>query len=141
MAQIYYPLSVLARAVAFKNLSAASQHVGLSQPQLSRLVMKLESEVGLRLLDRSVKRKASWTADALHLAHAYEQNRRRLDRSILAMQENRRTRELHIGTLEGLIPAALHMTHRLLEEGELHLTSLDVFDRNELEAKFLAGDL
>lgn len=61
MQQLYYELGVLAKAVNFKNLSAAALHVGLSQPQLSRIIAKIEEELKIVLLDRSAKRKSGWT--------------------------------------------------------------------------------
>ena len=62
MQQLYYELGVLAKAVNFKNLSAAALHVGLSQPQLSRIIAKIEEELKIVLLDRSAKRKSGWTS-------------------------------------------------------------------------------
>ena len=53
-----YELSVLVKAVQHKNLSAAAVHVGLSQPQLSRLVAKIEHELNIILLDRTARRKS-----------------------------------------------------------------------------------
>ena len=47
MDHLNWELSVLNRSVAYNNLSGASQHVGLSQPQLSRIVAKLEDRWNL----------------------------------------------------------------------------------------------
>jgi len=71
MEHFNWELSVLSRAVAYQNLSGASQHVGLSQPQLSRIIQKLEAQWSVVLLDRSAKRKACWTPAAYKLARVY----------------------------------------------------------------------
>lgn len=141
MTQLNYPLSILARAIEFRNLSSASLHVGLSQPQLSRLVAKLERELGMELLDRRVKRKSSWTPNAMKLADVFRNSERRLDHSVRALQTGQRLKQIHIGTLEGLAATAITFGKRLFDEAALELVMLDVYDRNELEAKFLAGDL
>jgi len=141
MTSLNYPLSLLARAVAFKNLSSASLHVGLSQPQLSRLIAKLEKELEMELLDRKVKRKSSWTPQAIQLADLYSQNQRRLENSIRSLQTNQRARQVHIGTLEGLADFAIEAAHTLFKRAEIKLAQIDVFDRSELEGKFLSGDL
>lgn len=136
-----YALSILVRAVAHKNLSAASSHVGLSQPQLSRVIANLEDQLGFELLNRQVRRKASWTPQALKLAETFHNHQKRLESALKAMQSEGKTRELHIGTLEGLSPQAVMMAHKLFALKPIELISLDVYDRSELEAKFLAGDL
>lgn len=141
MTQLTYPLSVLVRAVEFKNLSSASLHVGLSQPQLSRLIAKLENELGVELLNRQVKRKSSWTPQATQLAHLYDHHQRRLDQAVRTMQSKLMVKQVHIGTLEGLTELALRLSKRLFDRLKLETVTLDVFDRTELESKFLAGDL
>lgn len=141
MTTLTYPLSVLTRAVAFRNLSSASLHVGVSQPQLSRLIAKIEKELGVELLDRTVKRKSSWTPHAMKLAELFQENQRRLEHSIKALQSGQRARQVHIGTLEGLSDAAMKYSKVLFEKADLELIFIDVYDRNELEAKYLAGDL
>ena len=47
MDHLHWPLSVLSKAIHHKNLSAAADHIGLSQPQLSRLIAQLEEELGV----------------------------------------------------------------------------------------------
>jgi hypothetical protein len=141
MTSLSYALSLLSRAVAYKNLSSASLHVGLSQPQLSRLIAKLESELGMELLDRKVKRKSSWTAQALQLAELFTLNQRKLEDAIKSLQTNQRATQVHIGTLEGLSEAAIGIGQKLFTKAGLKLVYIDVFDRNDLEGKFLSGDL
>jgi hypothetical protein len=141
MTQLTYPLSVLVRAVAFRNLSSASLHVGLSQPQLSRIIAQVEAELGLELLNRQVRRKSSWTPQALKLAEVFEQHQRRLDHAVRDLQGKSTPRAVHIGTLEGLSDLAVTFAKRLFDGLKIPQVSLDVFDLTELEAKFLSGDL
>jgi LysR family transcriptional regulator, transcriptional activator for aaeXAB operon len=141
MLGLEYPLSLLEKAVAFKNLSAASQHIGLSQPQLSRVISKLETELGVELLDRKVKRKSSWTPQALQLAELVHENSRRFDLSIRTLQAKHHARQVNIATLEGLSEQAIRAGKVLFDDGNVEMIRLDVFDRSELEAKFLSGDV
>jgi len=102
MQQLYYELSVLAKAVHFKNLSAAALHVGLSQPQLSRIIAKIEDELKIVLLDRSAKRKSGWTAIAFQLSEIFEKSIHRLETDLQSSRHNQMVGELHSGTLQGL---------------------------------------
>ena len=141
MQQIYYELSVLAKAVHFKNLSAAAVHVGLSQPQLSRIIAKIESELNVVILDRSAKRKSSWTSVAFELAQIYENMLKRLEIELQSMTENQIVSELRIGTLEGLSDFARQLAHIAFEKIQLKKIILDIYDLSELEANFLSGNL
>jgi len=141
MNEISYRLSVLVRAVGFRNLSAASSHVGISQPQLSRIIAGLEEELGFELLNRQVRRKACWTAEALKLAEVYHRHHRRLESAIKALQSEGKMRTVHVGTLEGLAKAAVETAGHLFEIPPVELVTVDVYDRSELEAKFMSGDL
>lgn len=141
MQPLYYELGVLAKAIHFKNLSAAALHVGLSQPQLSRIIAKIEDELKVVLLDRSAKRKSGWTPIALQLSEIFEKNNRRLEAEIAATSNNEMVAELHIGTLEGLSGLALKMTRACFEKVGVKKISLDIYDIGELEANFLSGNL
>lgn len=141
MIGLTYPLSVLSKAIAYRNLSAASMHVGLSQPQLSRLVASLEAELEMELLDRKVKRNSSWTPQALRLAELFQDTNRRLDLSIRALQSDHHAKEIHIASLEGLADEAIRIAKKLLEQQAVETVFLDIYDRSELEAKFQAGDM
>lgn len=141
MQQLYYELSVLAKAVHFKNLSAAALHVGLSQPQLSRIIAKIEDELKIVLLDRSAKRKSGWTAIAFQLSEIFEKSIRRLETELQGISNNQMVGELHIGTLEGLSDFALRACRQCFEEVGVKKITLDIFDLNELEANFLSGNL
>ncbi|WII70591.1 LysR family transcriptional regulator [Bdellovibrio sp. 22V] len=141
MQQLYYELSVLAKAVHFKNLSAAALHVGLSQPQLSRIIAKIEDELKIVLLDRSAKRKSGWTTVAFQLSEIFEKSTRRLETELQGISNNQMVAELHIGTLEGLSDFALNTSKLCFEEVGVKKITLDIFDLNELEANFLSGNL
>ncbi|MEK2644069.1 LysR family transcriptional regulator [Bdellovibrio sp. BCCA] len=141
MQQLYYELSVLAKSVNFKNLSAAALHVGLSQPQLSRIIAKIEDELKIVLLDRSAKRKSGWTAVAFQLSEIFEKSIRRLETELQGISNNQMVGELHIGTLEGMADFALNTSRLCFEEVGVKKITLDIFDLNELEANFLSGNL
>lgn len=139
--QLYYELNVLAKAVHFKNLSAASMHVGLSQPQLSRIIAKIEEQLQIILLDRSAKRKSGWTAAAFQISEIFERTSRRLDTELQSVSNNQMVAELHIGTLEGLSEFAINTSRRCFEKIGVKKITLDTFDLSELEANFMSGNL
>jgi len=105
------------------------------------MIAKIEEELGIELLNRQVKRKSSWTPQALQLAQTYDLHQRKLDHAVRTMQSNQMVRQIHFGTLEGLTELAVTLSERLFKKLKLETVILDVFDRAELEAKFLAGDL
>ncbi len=141
MERVTHELSVLARAVAYKNLSGAALHVGVSQPQLSRIVKRLEETFSVVLLDRSAKRNATWTPTAYRLAEFFSKKMRVIDRELEALIGSTQARQLQIGTLEGLMTVALPFTHFLLEKAGVHLVEIDVFDLDRLEELFSRGEL
>lgn len=141
MQHLYYEMSVLAKAIHFKNLSAAALHVGLSQPQLSRIIAKIEDELKIVLLDRTAKRKSGWTGVAFQLAEIFEKSSRRLDIELQGISNNQMVAELHIGTLEGLSDFAMNTCLQCFEDVGVKKITLDIFDLNELEANFLSGNL
>lgn len=141
MEKLVRPLEILSRAVHHKNLSAASRHVGLSQPQLSRLVRFIEEELNVVLLDRSTKRKSTWTPVAAELARTYHEAARRLLDSIHSVQEDYEAHQIHLACLEGLLEVGCQISHFLLTETKVRLVHLDVLDQTELEERFLGGDL
>lgn len=141
MQQLQYELSVLAKAVQFKNLSAAASQVGLSQPQLSRIIAKIESELQVILLDRSAKRKSSWTPIATQIAELFEKNFRRLENDLQNLADNQITSELHIGTLEGLSELAIKLAQICFHQIGVQHIELNIYDLNELESHFQSGHL
>ncbi len=140
MDTLHWPLSVLTRSIAYKNLTGASAHVGLSQPQLSRLISQLEKEFSVTLLDRSARRKAAWTPAAYRLAEVYSQNSRRLESALREALEEQFPPHIHMGTLEGLGTLALKAAHAILDHSKAKTVQLDVIDQDDLDAKFLNGD-
>ena len=141
MHAIHYELSVLAKAIHHKNLSAAALHVGLSQPQLSRIIAKLEDELKVVLLDRSAKRKSGWTPLALQISEIFERTQIRLEGELKTVSNNQMVAELRIGTLEGLASFATKITQLCFDKIKIKKINLDVYDLSELESHFLSGDL
>ncbi|MBC7421581.1 MAG: LysR family transcriptional regulator [Bdellovibrio sp.] len=141
MQQIYYELSVLAKAVHFKNLSGATLHVGLSQPQLSRIILRIEEELKIVLLDRSAKRKSGWTPIAFELSDMFEKSIKRLESELMSFSQNQMIGELHIGTLEGLQSFAMDACKHFFTEVGVSKIFIEIYDLNELEAHFLSGHL
>jgi hypothetical protein len=141
MQHLYYELSVLNKAIHFKNLSAAALHVGLSQPQLSRIIAKIEEELKIVLLDRSAKRKSGWTPAAFNLAEVFDKSAKRLETELAAITNNQMIAELRIGTLEGLVELAMKTCKVCFENVGVKKITLDTMDLSELEANFLSGNL
>ncbi len=136
-----YELSVLAKAVQHKNLSAAAVHVGLSQPQLSRLVGKIESELNILLLDRSARRKSGWTPVAQELSLVFTKGLGRLQADILSVAQDSEINELRIGTLEGLSSIASQFVQLCFAQLQMHMVFVDVLDFKDLDSQFLSGNL
>lgn len=138
---IHSSFAALVKAVRYKNLSAASEHIGLSQPQLSRLIQRLEQELGVMLLDRSSKRSSGWLPQAHELAEIYQQSDKRLRLEIDSLNQTAVPKEIRLATLEGLSEKALAVAHELLMMDSIDLVSLDILDLNELEEQFMALNL
>jgi hypothetical protein len=136
MDYLNWELSVLSRAVAYTNLSGAASHVGLSQPQLSRIVAKLESQLELTLLDREARRRSAWTPSAYRLAEVYNDSLRQFRSGLSKLTENAELSHVRIGTLEGLTGNALELARHLFEGGSVRVLELDVLDLNDLEERF-----
>jgi LysR family transcriptional regulator, transcriptional activator for aaeXAB operon len=136
-----WELEVLSKAVSFGNLTGASSHVGLSQPQLSRIVSKLEQKYQVVLLDRDAKRKASWTPAANRLAEIYVRMSRQFQGEIHLMIEGNEVKHLRIGALEGLSAHAAQCASHILSKTSVSLLELHVYDLSELEEKFMKRDV
>lgn len=139
--QLYYEISILSKAVHFKNLTAAAVHVGLSQPQLSRIIARIEDEFKVVLLDRSAKRKSGWMPAAFEMAEIFDRTNRRLGSELQGLSQNNAAAEIHIGTLEGMAGFAMDTSKVCFQEVGLRKISLDIYDLNELDSNFLAGNL
>ena len=141
MEYLSWDLSILSRAVAYPNLSGASAHVGLSQPQLSRIIAKLEEDTGLVLLDRETRRKSSWTPSAYRLAEIYAATFQQFRAELATVEGSAFPQQLRIGTLEGLVPLALPFCKALLDRTAVLVVDLMVLDTNFLEERFTKGEL
>ena len=106
MEQVQWELSILCKAVAFENLSLAASNIHLSQPQLSRIVKRIEEELSLTLLDRKSKRNSSWTLVARRLAALVEKHNRILKQDLQGLSAHSQVTRLNVATLEGLTPLA-----------------------------------
>lgn len=141
MQDIHYRLSILTKAIQHKNLSAAADHIGLSQPQLSRVISKLEEDFQVILLDRGVRRKSSWTPMAVKLSETYLQNEMTLQASLRKILGQQLFSTLRVGALEGLSILAMNYVHALFNEFDIKEIHLDIFEIGELESHFEAGEL
>lgn len=141
MQAIHYELSVLTKAIQHKNLSAAALHVGLSQPQLSRIIAKLEDELKVVLLDRSAKRKSGWTPLALQISEIFEKTQFRLETELKTLSSDQMMAELRIGSLEGMAEFALRLVQMCFDKIKVKKVFIDIYDLSELESHFLSGDL
>ncbi len=141
MQYLNWELSVLHRAVAFPNLSHASANIGISQPQLSRVVAKLESELGLSLLDREIKRKASWTQQAYKLADIYSRTVQRFQSDLTLIKDTAWPKVIRIGLLEGLIPSFIKVLNYIFTNTDIRTAQIFVYDTSKLEERFLENDI
>lgn len=141
MDHLHWPLSVLGKAIHYKNLSAAANHIGLSQPQLSRLIAKLEDELGVVLLDRAARRKSGWTPVAYKVADVYFRNSRKLSAALQEVQSEDLIQHVSFGSLEGLVPLAIELCQSMLNDTKIPVVELNVYDLSELEEKFEKDEL
>lgn len=138
---LLWELSVLSRAVVFKNLSEASRPLRISQPQLSRLVARIEQELSVSLLDRSSRRNSAWTPLAQRMGVAYREQLESASLRLERVARESEPRAISIGTLEGVADVAAAMACRLLSAPFMHEVTLMVGDLTDLESQFLKGDL
>ena len=141
MDDLHWPLHILTKAIYYKNATAAAQAIGLSQPQISRLMKKIENELGITLLDKSSPRDTVWTGRARQLAEIYNKSSRYLETAVLKLQKDNRPRNITIGTLEGLSGRAIAYTSALFKNIHDIQVHLDVYDQNEMESRFLMGEI
>ena len=136
MQPLHHELSVLTKATAYKNISAAAEHIGLSQPQISRIIAKLEEELDVHLLDRSSKRTSTWTKMALELAKVYNQRIKKLNFEIQQVVHASYPKFIKVAALEGLLHYASDFCHQLLKISNLEGLELNIYDLSELEDQF-----
>jgi len=139
--ELAWEFHVFTRSIAYPNLSGAAGHVGLSQPQLSRIIGRLEGALGVALLDRSIRRKSAWTPVAQEVAETYLRSTRRLESEMQRVLGAVVPDRVVFGALEGLLPLASTFVHRLLKKTPVHVAELNVYDLNELERLFLKGEV
>ncbi len=136
-----WELSVLSKCLPFPNLSVASEHVGLSQPQISRIVKRLEDELQLQLLDRQSRRHSHWTPSALRLVEEFQSLHRDFQNRLIDLQSRGDQAKIRIGTLEGLFELASTIAHHLFENESTDTIELNIYDLNELTEHFLESHL
>lgn len=139
MLTLSWELSILSRAVQYENLSGASAHVGLSQPQLSRIIAKLEKTYGVVLLDRKSKRHTSWSANARRISDLYLKTSRVFEDEIRAIETEAKPREIRIAFLEGLMPLAVRLIEHLYRFEGIQFIEANVYDIGLLEERFARG--
>ena len=141
MNYLNWELDVISRAIDFPNLTGAAGVIGISQPQLSRIVRKLEADCGFKLLNREAKRSVSWTNEAHKLVELYRQTFLNFKIALDAMQDNATQSYVRVGALDGLADHAMKLCHELLSDSDLQTVELDLYDLPDLEERFLAGKL
>ena len=141
MDNLHWELSVLSKAIHYKNLSGAASHVGLSQPQLSRIISRLEGELGVVLLDRTARRKSGWTPVAFKIAETYFQTSRKLTQTLQQLTTDDTISHLSIGILEGMISLANNFCRHLFENPKIQTVELNVYDLSELEEHFEKNEI
>lgn len=140
MEEIFYELSILSKASGYKNLTLASQNIGLSQPQLSRIVAKIEQTLHVSLLDRSAKRKSGWTTEAFKLVHLYSQSIRKFQNEVELFKTGGHVKSLKIACLEGHMDFVLAWVNKLYEELTIRNIEVNIYDIDLLEKNFLKGN-
>ena len=141
MVNLHWELSIISRAVHFPTLTSAAQNIGMSQPQLSRIVKRVEDELSIVILDRTAKRKSGWMSVAFELAQLYSTNERKLELDIIHLQQDRMLTHLRIGTLEGLSLVASEFCQRLFKNAGVLIIELDIYEIEKLEEEFQQGNL
>ncbi|MFZ4713886.1 MAG: LysR family transcriptional regulator [Bacteriovoracaceae bacterium] len=134
-------LSLLSRAIVYPNLSTASVQIGVSQPQLSRVIMKLEAELKVVLLERQSRRHSSWTAMAYRLAEMFSELSSKFDSRLKEIIDGEEPEHIRIGTLEGLLGFGVRLSENLFSKLSIKMVHLDVYDRDQLDEHFLKGQL
>ncbi|MFA6236309.1 MAG: LysR family transcriptional regulator [Bacteriovorax sp.] len=139
MEDVFYELSVLTKAVAYKNLTLASQNIGLSQPQLSRIVAKIERSLNISLLDRSTKRKSGWTAEAFQVVNLYSKTIRNLKREIDLFKTGGHVKSLKIACLEGHMDFVINWIEIIYSDLKIEQIEVSIYEIDLLEKYFLKG--
>lgn len=107
-------MAVFARVVEAGSFTRAAEELGLTKSAVSEAVRRLETRLGVRLLDRTTRRVAPTEAGRAYHAHA----RRALDAALAGEAEARALQAEPIGTLRVAVPetfARLHVNALLPE--------------------------
>jgi hypothetical protein len=133
-------LSILKRAVHFENLSSAALPIGLSQPQLSRIVARIEKDLGITLLERKSRRQSRWTPAARALAELCSETEGQFDRELRRWKTRQEEfpERLSVGVLEGLKEVAIQLSKKALIELGIQEFEIRVSDLDQLEEDFLS---
>ncbi len=134
-------ISLLSSCISYRNLTSASKHVGLSQPQLSRRIKQLEEDLGVVLLDRTSPRHSTWTPQARGIVEIYIKSEKSLDADLSFYLQDSLQKDLKIGCLEGLANLGVESASKLLNNTHVESVTINLYDLNQLEAKFLSLDL
>lgn len=140
MIKLHNELQTLGKCIKYQNLSQAAAHVGLSQPQLSRVISRLENEFDVSLLDRTARKKSAWTPIAFKIAETFAHNIDKLEHELTSVLDNTNLRHLSIGILEGLIPFSTQLLKSLFDDELISSVDLKVLDLSELELGFSKSD-
>lgn len=138
---LHWPLEVLARATAHPNATAAAAMIGLSQPQISRLVLLLERELGLELLDRRARRKAHWTQAAHDLSRKVREMNNELANEVRRLRGEAEPKVFKLGALEGLMDVALRLAEMVFQRTAVVRCELEIRDLIEIESLYLNRNL
>ena len=141
MEYLNWELTVLSRAIAYSNLSGAASHIGLSQPQISRIIARLESELDIVLLDRDTKRKSSWTPEAFRLCDIYNRTFQQFRSEVQLLGAESEPTAIRVGSLEGLLEVATEFSHKLFTKSSALTVELSIADLDELEEQHFKGSL
>ena len=140
--KLAWEIEVLSRAIQYPNLSVAATQIGLSQPQLSRILQRVEADLGLLLLERDSKRQVSWKPEAIKLANVYSQISRSWDLELKHLQGSKQLKKIRVGCLEGLSEVATEYIAKVVKlESSLEEIEIESLDLGELEKAFLAQEI
>lgn len=100
-------MAVFARVVEAGSFTRAAEELGLTKSAVSEQVRRLETRLGVRLLDRTTRRLAPTEAGRAYHAHA----RRALDAALAGEAEARALQAEPIGTLRVAVPETFARLH------------------------------
>lgn len=138
-----HKVTLVRRIAELGNLSAAARELGLSQPALTKILARLEDEVGARLFDRSPRGMTPTPSGRFFLARmqGFEADMRSLTRDLRALGTGHGG-EVSLGVgqfwLGRLLPAAIGRMGRLAPNVRFRILA---GSRNESIAHLMTGDV